>query len=58
MDNGWTPAHCAAESGRIHILRALHAAKIRLDDECNCGDTPLAIAKIYSHIESVKFLER
>lgn len=58
MDNGWTPSHCAAESGRIHILRALHNANIRLDEKDDSGDTPLDIAKMYAHNECVKFLQR
>lgn len=58
MDYGWTPAHCAAESGRIHILRALHSANVRLDETCYYGDTPLAIAARYNHSECCRFLER
>ena len=57
MDNGWTPAHCAAESGRIHILRVLHNGSIKLDEKDDFGDTPLAIAKMYSQTECVNFLE-
>ena len=57
MDNGWTPSHCAAESGRIHILRALHNANIRLDEKDNSGTTPLDVAKMYAHAECIKFLK-
>ena len=57
MDNGWTPAHCAAEGGRIHILRVLHNANIRLDEKDDNGDTPISIAKMYCHNECVNFLQ-
>lgn len=57
MDNGWTPAHCAAESGRIHVLRALHTAKIKLDEKDDAGDQPISLARMYAHAECVKFLE-
>ncbi|XP_067928110.1 ankyrin repeat domain-containing protein 66-like [Watersipora subatra] len=57
MDNGWTPAHCAAESGRIHILRVLHNANIKLDEKDDHGDTPIMVAKMYGHRECIAFLE-
>lgn len=57
MDNGWTPAHCAAESGRVHILRALHTANIKLDEKDDAGDLPIDVARMYAQAECVKFLQ-
>ncbi|KAK7502249.1 hypothetical protein BaRGS_00006613 [Batillaria attramentaria] len=54
--SGWTPAHCAAESGRVTALRALHAAHVPIDLKDKYGDTPRRIATIYGHNECVKYL--
>ncbi|XP_059149455.1 ankyrin repeat domain-containing protein 66-like [Physella acuta] len=55
-ETGWTPAHCAAETGKVTALRALHAANIRVDKKDNYGCTPRRLAEIYGHHECVKFL--
>ncbi|XP_032039694.1 ankyrin repeat domain-containing protein 66 [Aythya fuligula] len=56
-DAGWTPAHFAAESGRLGVLRTLHSLHAAMDAEDLFGDTPRRLAEIYGHKECVKFLE-
>ncbi|XP_053564904.1 ankyrin repeat domain-containing protein 66 [Bombina bombina] len=56
-DIGWTPAHFAAESGKLSVLRALHTLHAPIDCEDLHGDTPKRIAEIYGHKDCVKFLE-
>nr|XP_048701638.1 ankyrin repeat domain-containing protein 66 [Caretta caretta]XP_048701640.1 ankyrin repeat domain-containing protein 66 [Caretta caretta] len=56
-DVGWTPAHFAAESGRLGVLRTLHFLHAALDTADLYGDTPKRIAEIYGHKDCVKFLE-
>lgn len=56
-DTGWTPAHFAAEAGKLTVLRALHNASIFVTKKDNYGDTPRRLAEIYGHDECVKFLE-
>ena len=58
MDMGWTPAHSAAEAGRLTAIRALHAANVPVDLNDKYGDTPRRIAEIYGHTECVKYLEQ
>ena len=53
---GWTPAHFAAETGKLSALRALHSAGVRLDKKDNYGCTPKRLAEIYNHTECLKFL--
>lgn len=57
-DSGWTPAHFAAETGKITALRALNNANIPVGLADKYGDTPKRIAEIYGHTECVKFLEQ
>ncbi|XP_029981759.1 ankyrin repeat domain-containing protein 66 [Sphaeramia orbicularis] len=57
-DHGWTPAHFAAESGRLAVLRLLHSLHAPIDKEDCCGDKPLRIAQIYGHHECVRFLKK
>ncbi|KAH9523443.1 Ankyrin repeat domain-containing protein 66 [Bulinus truncatus] len=57
-ETGWTPAHFAAESGRITVLRALHTANVRVDRKDNYGCTPRRLAEIYNHQDCVKFLQQ
>ena len=56
MDMGWTPAHCAAEAGRLTVIRALHAAGVPIDKKDKYGDPPRRIAEIYGHKDIVSFL--
>ncbi|KAJ8305758.1 hypothetical protein KUTeg_016303 [Tegillarca granosa] len=53
---GWTPAHCAAETGKLTVLRALHNLHVPIDRKDKYGDTPKRIAEIYGHHDCVKFL--
>ncbi|KAK6989973.1 ankyrin repeat domain-containing protein 66 [Biomphalaria glabrata] len=57
-ETGWTPAHFAAESGRITVLRALHASNVRVDKKDNYGCTPRRLAEIYDHQDCIKFLQQ
>ncbi|XP_073442671.1 ankyrin repeat domain-containing protein 66 isoform X2 [Dendrobates tinctorius] len=56
-DIGWTPAHFAAESGKLSILRTLHSLHAPIDATDFHGDSPRRIAEIYGHKDCVKFLE-
>ncbi|XP_063296905.1 ankyrin repeat domain-containing protein 66 [Pelobates fuscus] len=56
-DIGWTPAHFAAESGKLSVLRTLHALHAPIDTADMHGDTPKRIAQIYGHKDCLKFLE-
>ena len=58
MAGGWTPAHCAAEEGRLHSLCALHENGAALSLTENTGDSPKRVAEIYGHTECVEFLKR
>lgn len=57
-EHGWTPAHFAAESGRLAVLRLLHSLHAPIDKEDCCGDKPARIAEIYGHQDCVRFLKR
>lgn len=57
-DVGWTPAHFAAESGRLGVLRTLHSLHAAMDAADLFGDTPKRIAEIYGHQDCSRFLER
>ncbi|XP_063173728.1 ankyrin repeat domain-containing protein 66 [Candoia aspera] len=54
---GWTPAHFAAESGQLGVLRTLHSLHAPIDAPDLYGDVPRRIAEIYGHKACVKFLE-
>uniref|UniRef100_A0A8B9EG95 Uncharacterized protein n=1 Tax=Anser cygnoides TaxID=8845 RepID=A0A8B9EG95_ANSCY len=56
-DTGWTPAHFAAESGRLGALRTLHSLHAAMDATDLFGDTPRRLAEIYGHKECARFLE-
>ncbi|XP_075057440.1 ankyrin repeat domain-containing protein 66 isoform X5 [Mixophyes fleayi] len=56
-DIGWTPAHFAAESGKLSVLRTLHSLHAPIDATDIHGDTPCRIAEMYGHKDCVKFLE-
>lgn len=56
-DSGWTPAHFAAETGRLGVLRTLHALHAPVDAADLFGDTPKRMAEIYGHKDCAKFLE-
>ncbi|XP_071074584.1 ankyrin repeat domain-containing protein 66 isoform X5 [Dasypus novemcinctus] len=57
-DVGWTPAHFAAESGHLNVLKALHALHAAIDAPDFFGDTPKRIAQIYGQKACVAFLEK
>ncbi|XP_077018106.1 ankyrin repeat domain-containing protein 66 [Tamandua tetradactyla] len=57
-DVGWTPAHFAAESGHLNMLKALHGLHAAIDAPDFFGDTPKRIAQIYGHKACVAFLEK
>ncbi|KAL2791940.1 ankyrin repeat domain-containing protein 66 [Daubentonia madagascariensis] len=57
-DVGWTPAHFAAESGHLNVLRTLHALHAAIDAPDFFGDTPKRIAQIYGQKACVAFLEK
>lgn len=56
MDNGWSSAHSAAETGHVSILRALvqYGADILKQDRY--GDSPRKIAEIHGNRECSKHL--
>ena len=58
MVGGWSPAHCAAETGRLNVLKALidNEAPVSLPDDT--GDTPKRVAEIYGHWACVEVLKR
>ncbi|GAB5571582.1 ankyrin repeat domain-containing protein 66 [Prionailurus iriomotensis] len=56
-DVGWTPAHFAAESGHVSVLKILHALHAAIDAPDFFGDTPKRIAQIYGQTACVAFLE-
>uniref|UniRef100_A0A672UC28 Uncharacterized protein n=1 Tax=Strigops habroptila TaxID=2489341 RepID=A0A672UC28_STRHB len=51
-DVGWTPAHFAAEAGRLGVLRTLHSLHAAMDAADLFGDTPRRLAEIYGHQDS------
>lgn len=55
-EESWTPAHFAAESGRLHALRALFSAEIPIDRKNKYGDTPRRVAEIYGQHDCVRYL--
>ena len=57
-DVGWTPAHCAAETGKLTVLRALNNANVPLDIPDKYGDLPIHVAAVYGHTECVQFLRK
>ncbi|TRY83509.1 hypothetical protein DNTS_016236 [Danionella cerebrum] len=57
-ENGWTPAHFAAESGELDMLRLLHALHAPVDKKDSSGDKPARIAEIYGHEDCIDFLEK
>ncbi|XP_051469406.1 ankyrin repeat domain-containing protein 66 [Apus apus] len=54
---GRTPAHLAAESGRLGVLRTLHSLHAAMDVPDLFGDTPKRLAEIYGHRDCSRFLE-
>ncbi|XP_062043494.1 ankyrin repeat domain-containing protein 66 [Lepus europaeus] len=57
-DVGWTPAHFAAESGHLNVLKTLHALRAAIDAPDFFGDTPRRIAQIYGQKACEAFLEK
>ncbi|XP_068435802.1 ankyrin repeat domain-containing protein 66 [Clinocottus analis] len=57
-EHGWTPAHSAAEAGRLAVLRLLHSLHAPVDQEDRWGDKPARIAEIYGHHDCVLFLKK
>jgi ankyrin repeat protein len=58
MDMGWTPAHLAAESGKLAALKALHASGISVTKKDLYGDRPRRIAEVYGRIDCARFLQQ
>jgi len=56
MDNGWSPLHSAAETGRQTILVSLVQYGGDVFKQDRYGDTPRAIAQIHGNIDCVKYL--
>ena len=58
MAGGWTPAHCAAEMGRLAVLKVMveFGAPVNIPD--STGDTPKRIAEIYSHQDCIEYLAK
>ena len=57
-ETGSTPAHFAAENGKLTALRALYNANIPIGLKDKYGDTPKRIAEVYGHHDIVKFLDQ
>ncbi|XP_028250444.1 ankyrin repeat domain-containing protein 66 [Parambassis ranga] len=57
-EHGWTPAHYAAESGRLAVLRLLHSLHAPIDKKDCCGEKPARVAEIYGHQDCVQFLKK
>ena len=57
-DMNWTPAHFAAETGKLTVLRALVHADIPIYRRDKYGDKPADIARMYGHSDCVKFLRQ
>ena len=55
-DTGWTPAHFAAESGKLTAIRALYTGGVSVCRKDVYGCTPRRVAEVYNHQECVKFL--
>lgn len=55
---GWTPAHMAAETGKLTVLRALREAHVSLNVKDSHGDKPIDVAAVYGHHECVTFLHK
>lgn len=58
MVGGWTPAHCAAETGRLNVLKVLIDQQSPVVIPDNSGDTPKRVAEIYGHTACIELLER
>ena len=58
MTNGWTPLHCAAETGHKKITQLLldNGSNPFSNDRYN--DNPADIARIYSNDDVVQILEK
>ena len=56
MDMGWTPAHVAAEAGKLNSLRALRAGGVSVTKKDSYDDTPRRQAEVYGHTECIKYL--
>ena len=57
-DMHWTPAHFAAETGKITVLRALVVADVPVYKRDRYGDKPMDIARMYGFTECVKYLQQ
>lgn len=57
-EHGWTPAHYAAEFGKLAVLQLLHSLHAPIDTQDCCGDKPVRIAEVYGHTDCVTFLRR
>lgn len=57
-DMHWTPAHFAAETGKITVLRALVVAEVPVYKRDRYGDKPMDIARMYGFQDCVKYLQQ
>ena len=58
MAGGWTPAHCAAESGSLAILQALVQRGVSVTKKDFAEDAHKRVAEIYGHQDCLEFIER
>jgi ankyrin repeat protein len=58
MDMGWTPAHCAAEAGKLNCLRALHTAGVSVCKKDKYNDKPVDVATVYNYTDCANFLKQ
>ena len=57
MVGGWTPAHCAAEAGKVDNLQTLIDFRTAINTRDDYGDTPRKIAEIYGQKECAELLK-
>ena len=55
--HGWTNIHMAAEQGDLGMVKVLVTKALAPNAPDDLGNTPISLAKHYSHVDVVKFLE-
>ena len=55
--HGWTNIHMAAEQGDLGMVKALVKKTLNPNAPDDLGNTPISLAKHYSHVDVVNFLE-
>ena len=58
MAYGITPAHCAAETGKLAVLKLFHRTKVSITRSDDFGLKPIDKAKLYGQAQCVAFLEQ